>query len=187
MTDIRHMIPEHIPHLRRRALQLSWNDADADDLVNDCIVKAIEKSHLWRPGSNLRAWLSVILRNLFISRYRQQAVRPTLVEFDEATSTLRSEPRQEKAMEVSALQTAMNHLPRDQRGVVSLICLQGLSYQEAADEAGVPIGTIRSRLSRARQALEAEMESGSDNDAALRALASAAAKSGAPSAPPPAQ
>ncbi len=176
MTDIRHMIPEHIPHLRRRALQLSWNEADADDLVNDCIVKAIEKSHLWRPGSNLRAWLSVILRNLFISRYRQQAVRPTLVEFEESTSTLRSEPRQEKAMEVSALQSAMNNLPRDQRGVVSLVCLQGLSYQEAADQVGVPIGTIRSRLSRARQALEAEMESGADNEAALRALAGAGAQ-----------
>jgi len=164
-TDFRSALVDHVPALRRYALGLTRKREDADDLVHDCLAQAIRKQHLWRPGSNLKSWLFTLLHNLFINEYRRRKARGTEVPFD--TAYFRSEVTQGQPSDVtlSQLDRALGELPSEQREVVMLVSVQGFSYMEAAEIMQVPLGTIRSRLSRARGALRRRLAEGAERAA----------------------
>jgi RNA polymerase sigma-70 factor, ECF subfamily len=151
MTDIRPLIENEIPHLRRYALLLTRNGERADDLVQDALLRAIDRQELWRPGSNLRAWLFTILHNLFINSFRRSKREivsetgddPVIVHYgDQNGSMLRRD-----------LEKGLWSLPEDQRAVILLVALEEMSYQDVASVLGIPLGTVRSKLSRGRAAL----------------------------------
>lgn len=158
-------IEEEIPRLRRFARAMVRDATLADDLVQECLERALSRLHLWRPGTNLRAWLFTILRNLHINGVRR---RQPVVDIDaEAQAAIGAAPgSQFVRMELRDLRRALALLPNEQREVVLLIGLEGISYNEAADILGISIGTVKSRLSRGRRALRLLMEGESPSDAA---------------------
>ena len=148
-------LESEIPRLRRFALSLTGNRSEADDLVQDCLCRAIEKSVQWKPGTNLRAWLFTIQRNLFLTDIRRQK------RISDASPDLRQHSRentpgaQVDTIFADQVEEVLNSLPYEQREVVLLVGIEGMTYEEVATVVGVPIGTVRSRLSRAREALRA--------------------------------
>jgi RNA polymerase sigma-70 factor (ECF subfamily) len=158
-------IEEEIPRLRRFARAMVRDATLADDLVQECLERALSRLHLWRPGTNLRAWLFTILRNLHINGVRR---RQPVVDIDaEAQAAIGAAPgSQFVRMELRDLRRALALLPNEQREVVLLIGLEGISYNEAADILGISIGTVKSRLSRGRRALRLLMEGQNPSDAA---------------------
>ncbi len=153
-----------LPQLRRYARALSGDPAWADDLVQDTLERALNKSRLWRPDSNLRAWLLTLLRNLFIDQLR--ARREVAVDDESAPWQHQAAPAGEvDGLVLRDVQRALYRLPVEQREVLLLVGLEELSYQEAATVLGVPIGTVMSRLSRARERMRALL---SDEPAAER-------------------
>lgn len=142
-----------IPYLRRFARRMVWDPSRADDLVQECLLRALENAASWKPGSNLRGWLYVILRNTFCSEMRRARRRG-----ENFTSALTCrEPSipgdQESYFALAEVADACEHLAKEQREVLYLIVLDGCCYEDAARRLGVPIGTVRSRLARARAAL----------------------------------
>lgn len=158
MADIRVLIVEHIPHLRRYARVLLGDPDSADDLVQDCLARAIDRGESWQPGTNLRAWLFTILHNLFIDGKRRYAARPKLVSIDGQVASMSRPPNQTDTIELKILEAALNELPEEQHVTVLLVGLEGFTYEEASAVMGVPVGTVRSRLSRAREALRQAMQ-----------------------------
>jgi RNA polymerase sigma-70 factor (ECF subfamily) len=150
-TDL--MVAE-IPYLRRYARALTRNMAAADDLVQDALVRGIASFGQFQPGTNLRAWLLTIVHNCFIDSTRK-AARARLGDkaAEERMSGFYTRPNQIANLELADLQTALASLPEEQRTTLILVALEDMSYEEAAAVTGVPVGTIRSRLSRARHSL----------------------------------
>ncbi len=157
-------IEAEIPRLRRFARAMVRDATLADDLVQECLERALSRLHLWRPGSNLRAWLFTILRNLHINGIRR---RQTVVDIDgEGQAAIgAASGAQIVRLELRDLRRALSMLPNEQREVVLLIGLEGISYGEAADILNISIGTVKSRLSRGRRALRLLMEGKIPNDA----------------------
>ena len=151
-ADWRETIMSFIPSLRAFAFSLSRNSADADDLVQETLAKAWAHRARFEPGSNLRAWLFTILRN---SWYTGAAKRRREVPDEEGryAAGLTAEASQEWTAELTALQAALNALPPEHREAIVMVGAAGLSYQEAADIAGCAVGTIKSRVNRARHRL----------------------------------
>ena len=149
-------VQAHLAGLRRYARALTRDDAAADDIVQDALVRAIERSDTFRPGASLRAWLASIVHNVFVSTRRREAAEARR---DEAFADLRpaapDSGDQEHAAQLASVADGFHALPEAQRAVLHLVAVEGLSYQEAAAALDVPIGTIMSRLSRARAALRA--------------------------------
>lgn len=144
----------HIQRLRRYALFLCRDHADADDLVQDTLVKAIARAELFRPGTDLRIWLFSILHNTFISGTRSPERRRRVTPEGDVTDYLgRVEATQENRAELQGVLRALERLPEDQRRVILLVSLDGLTTDEAAETLGLPVGTVRSRLARGREAL----------------------------------
>jgi len=148
-TAVRGEILATLPTLRAFAISLCGNVDRADDLVQETIVRAIANIESFHPGTNMPAWLFTILRNLFRSEYRK---RRREVEDAEGTyvDSLRSYPDQESRVELDELRDALVTLPADQREALILVAASGFSYQEAADICGCAVGTIKSRVNRAR-------------------------------------
>lgn len=143
-----------IPALRRYAAALLRNRHDADDLVHDCLVRALDKLHTRRDDADVRAWLFAILHNLFISQLRRAKARPAGESLDEThEAALSMRPDQENALQWRDLIRGLNALPVEQRSVILLISIEDLSYADAATVLGVPIGTVMSRLARGRERL----------------------------------
>lgn len=146
-------IVEHIPRLRRYARALAGDSHRADDLVQDTLERALAKFHLWRHGSDLRAWMFAIMHNVFINQLKARRE----LALDETTQAgLESAPRSDP-LELRDLDAALRRLPAEQREVLLLVGLEQLSYAEASQALGVPVGTVMSRLSRARERLRALM------------------------------
>jgi RNA polymerase sigma-70 factor (ECF subfamily) len=141
-----------IPALRAFAWSLSHNGSDADDLVQDTLVKAWTNREKFEPGTNLRAWLFTILRNTYYSAIlrRRREVRD---ETGEYAGTLRTPPTQEWSIAMRALQAALQKLPAEHREALILVGAAGLSYEEVAEICGCALGTIKSRVNRARARL----------------------------------
>lgn len=156
-------IEAEIPRLRRFARAMVRDATLADDLVQECLERALSRLHLWRPGSNLRAWLFTILRNLHINGIRR---RQAVVDIDgEGQAAIgAASGAQIVRLELRDLRRALGMLPNEQREVVLLIGLEGISYGEAADILGISIGTVKSRLSRGRRALRLLMEGRTPSD-----------------------
>lgn len=160
-----------IPALRRYAAALLRNREDADDLVHDCLVRALDKLHTRRDDADVRAWLFAIMHNLFISQLRRAKARPATDPLDdthEAAVTLR--PDQENNLHWRDLIRGLNRLPVEQRTVVLLVSVEDLSYAEAASVLGVPIGTVMSRLARGRERLRQYTDNADEVRPALRRI-----------------
>jgi RNA polymerase sigma-70 factor (ECF subfamily) len=141
-----------MPALRRYALALTRSPEDSQDLVHDLVALAIQKQHLWRPGSNLRAWLFTLQHNIFINQRRRSAGR-TSTPIEEETLTFSVEADQEEKVSLMQTEAALQAIPAPQRIVVILVFVRGFSYAEAAQILNIPLGTVRSRLARAREHL----------------------------------
>lgn len=141
-----------IPALRAFAWSLSHNGSDADDLVQDTLIKAWTNKDKFEPGTNLRAWLFTILRNTYYTHVlrRRREVRD---ETGEYAGTLKSPPTQDWSVAMHALQAALQKLPAEHREALILVGAAGLSYEEAAEICGCALGTIKSRVNRARARL----------------------------------
>jgi len=145
-------VNELIPRLRRYARALTGERSAADDLVQDTLERAWTKLHLWRSGSDLRAWLFTIMHNVHVNQVRSRAATPTLpLDDDMPDAPVRD--TQADMLEVRDIDAALRRLPVEQREVLLLVALEHLSYQETADTLGIPIGTVMSRLARARDRL----------------------------------
>lgn len=142
-----------IPNLRRYALALTRDVSAANDLVQECLTRALSRPHLWQEDTNLRAWLFTILHNEHVNRVRRTVREGLTVLLPEAEPALSTAPDQEKRLEIRDLDRALGKLPLEQRAVVLLVGLEGLRYDKVAEILGVPTGTVRSRLSRGRAAL----------------------------------
>ena len=145
---------ELIPRLRRYARALAGDRASADDLVQDTLERAWSKLHLYRRGTDLRAWLFTVMHNVHVNKIR--AARSTDV-LEEDMPELALRPPQADALLVRDLERAVARLPVDQRAVLLLVTLEDMRYEEVARTLGIPIGTVMSRLSRAREKLRAMM------------------------------
>jgi RNA polymerase sigma factor (sigma-70 family) len=145
---------ELIPRLRRYARALVGDRSGADDLVQDTLERAWAKLHLYRRGTDLRAWLFTVMHNVHVNRVR--ATRATDLLRDEMPE-LAQDGAQGDALLMRDLDRAIARLPADQRAVLLLITLEEMSYEEVARTLGIPIGTVMSRLSRAREKLRGLM------------------------------
>jgi RNA polymerase sigma-70 factor, ECF subfamily len=153
MTDIQHMIEAEIPRMRRYARALVRDVEGADDLVQESLARALAKRHLWQDGTNLRAWLFTILHNQHVNQIRRSIRVGTTVDIDDAASLLGLPASQDKRLELRDLDRALGRLAAEQRTVILLVGLEGMLYTDIAALLGVPVGTVRSRLSRGRQEL----------------------------------
>jgi RNA polymerase sigma-70 factor (ECF subfamily) len=157
-------VAPHLPSLRRYALVLLRQDETrADDLVQDCLVRALSRWHLWRQPGNLRAWLFTIMHNIYVNDIARAAIRPSIVELTELTPGIGTPPGQGDHLALRDVANGLEKLPEDQRQVLLLVGLEGFSYEEAASITGAPIGTVMSRLSRGRQRLRAYLDGGEDS------------------------
>jgi RNA polymerase sigma factor (sigma-70 family) len=145
---------ELIPRLRRYARALVGDRSSADDLVQDTLERAWAKLHLYRRGTDLRAWLFTVMHNVHVNKVR--ALRPTDT-LDDEMPELALRPAQGDALLVRDLDRAVALLPAEQRAVLLLVTLEDMSYEEVAHTLGIPMGTVMSRLSRAREKLRALM------------------------------
>jgi len=156
--DYARLLEEQIPALRRYAFALVRDHDAADDLVQDSLERALSRRYLRHPEGDLRAWLFTILRNLYISAYRTRKRRDVWKTIDEAQSSI--EPEQEAGLQARDVLTAIDQLPEEQKSLLLLISVEDLSYEQAARVLAIPIGTVMSRLFRARQRLRTVMEDG---------------------------
>lgn len=150
--DYEQVLP-YIPNLRRYARALVGDRDAADDLVQDTLERAVRKFHLWRPG-DLRAWLFSIMHNVFVNQVRSR--RPTGPEPEE--SDLVEPATAAWSAEVRDIEAGLARLPAEQREVLLMVSLEGLSYEEVSRALGVPVGTVMSRLFRAREKLRRHLE-----------------------------
>jgi len=139
-----------IPRLRRYARALAGDKAAADDLVQDTLERAWAKLHLYRRGTDLRAWMFTVMHNVFVNQLR--ASRPG-VQLEDDMPELSRPARESESLELRDLDRAIRRLPPEQREVLLLVVLEDMSYDEAARTLGIPIGTVMSRLARAREKL----------------------------------
>jgi RNA polymerase sigma-70 factor, ECF subfamily len=153
VADIYRDIEAEIPRLRRYARALVRDATAADDLVQDCLARALGKLHLWQAGTDLRAWLFTILHNQYVNQVRRSVREGATVGLSEGEPLLTHAPHQGRSLELRDLERAMARLPDEQRSVILLVGLEGMRYEEVAAVLGVPVGTVRSRLSRGREAL----------------------------------
>jgi len=158
MNEFGRHLESEIPRLRRYARALTRNTAKADDLVQSSLVRALEKQHLWQPGSNLRAWLFTILHNQHVNDVRHSLREGSLGPVEDAEPVWRVEPVVDASLQLRDLQRGINTLSYEQREVLLLVGLEGMRYEQVADILGIPVGTVRSRLSRARTALRLLMD-----------------------------
>jgi RNA polymerase sigma-70 factor (ECF subfamily) len=146
-------ILEHLPRLRRYARALTGERAAADDLVQDTVERALSRAVLFKHGSRLDAWLLTIMHHLYLSQMRQATARPQLTSFEDLHAEPAASTSGVESLELRDLQRALAKLPLEQREVLLLIALEEFSYEHAAEILGIPLGTVMSRLSRARQRL----------------------------------
>ncbi len=138
-----------VPSLRAFAMSLTGHPDRADDLVQDTLVRAVSNIHRFEAGTNLNAWLFTILRNLFHSEYRKR--RREIEDADGSyAARLSAPPEQGARLDFEDFRKALAHIPVDQREALLLVGAEGLSYEEAAEVCGVAVGTIKSRVNRAR-------------------------------------
>jgi RNA polymerase sigma-70 factor (ECF subfamily) len=148
---MKQLFGEHIPRLRRYARALVGNRTRADDLVQDTLERAWSRRHLWRPGSDLRAWMFTIMHNVYVNDVRRHAGAKQ-VAYDEELVEAQHAP-QGDPLAMRDLARALEQLPEEYREVLLLVGLEQLRYEEAAEVLGVPLGTVMSRLSRGRERL----------------------------------
>jgi RNA polymerase sigma-70 factor (ECF subfamily) len=166
MTEFARLLETEIPRLRRYARALTRDVTRADDLVQNCLTRAVAKQHLWQPGTDLRAWLFTILHNQHVNDVRRSVREGVNVAVEEMAPVLSVYPSVMGTLQLRDLEAAMTKLPQEQRQVILLVGLEGLRYEEVALILNVPVGTVRSRLSRGRDQLRRLMEIDDEAEAA---------------------
>ena len=151
MSDHESLITQHIPRLRRYARALTGDRAAADDLVQDTLERALSRFHLWRQGSDLRAWLFTIMHNIYVNQARSRIRHPHETLDEPAAEALHA--REPDWAELRDIDDALSRLPGEQRAVLLLVGLEQFTYEEAARVLEIPLGTVMSRLSRGRERL----------------------------------
>ena len=160
-ADFTTVVAPVICELRRYARSLTRNRADAEDLLQDTLLRAYNKFHLWTPGTNIAGWLSVVMKRVFLSQFerRGRMVAVPAEDFDALRFEVRDHavgpqpPSQEDVLDLIRLGKAIDGLQRHHRELVEAVAINGDSYEEAAHAFHIPIGTVRSRLGRARDHL----------------------------------
>ena len=157
MSEFARLLETEIPRLRRYARALTRDPSRADDLVQSCLVRAIAKEHLWQPGTDLRAWLFTILHNQHVNDIRRSVREGAGLPVEEIGAILTVPPNAVDSLQLRDLEKAIATLPIEQRQVILLVGLEGMHYEKVAAILRVPIGTVRSRLSRGRETLRRKM------------------------------
>jgi RNA polymerase sigma-70 factor, ECF subfamily len=173
--EVRERMVAVLPRLRRFAYALTGSAEQGDDLVQDACLRALSRIDQWQPGTRLDSWMYRIAQNIWLDRVRASKVRGEVVDVEVAEELVGSDGRvvTESELTLKAVDAALSRLTAEQRAVIALVCIEGVSYKQAAEIAGVPIGTVMSRLARARRALNAHL-----NPPARAAQARPAAKTG---------
>jgi RNA polymerase sigma-70 factor, ECF subfamily len=153
--DFRLQLVEFLPRLRRFAQALTGDRDKGDDLVQETCARALARAAQWEPGTRLDSWMFRIAQNIWLDQRRAHKVRGDAAAIDEAYDLAGEDGRAvtESRLTLAEVQAGIAELPADQQVIIALICVDGLSYKEAADVLDVPIGTVMSRLARARRAL----------------------------------
>ena len=166
MPTFRQNVEATIPALRRYARALTRDVSRADDLVQSCLTRAVAKQHLWQPGTDLRAWLFTILHNQHVNDVRRSVREGINVAVEEMAPVLTVQSNAVAVLQLRDLEAAIARLPQEQRQVILLVGLEGMRYEEVAEILGVPVGTVRSRLSRGRDQLRRLMDMGDETPTA---------------------
>lgn len=156
VEQIRESIVALLPRLRRFARTLTRHAADADDLVQLSVERALLRHEQWRPESRFESWMFGIMRNAWIDEARARGRRSEIFAAEEAGENVGAATT-EAEVRLLSVQRAVAALPEEQRMAVALVLIEGLSYKEAADILDVPMGTVTSRLARGREALQAAL------------------------------
>jgi RNA polymerase sigma-70 factor (ECF subfamily) len=157
MNEVAERIEEHVPALQRYALSLARNAVAADDLVQDCVVRALTKAKLYKTGTNLRAWLFTILHNLHVSEIRRSGKWKQPADPEAALEKLSVPASQTASVMLRAVGKAMIALPGPQYLILFSVGVEGKSYKEVSCEFHIPVGTVKSRCFRAREALQRDL------------------------------
>ena len=145
---------KEMPNLRKFALRLTGNGPDADDLLQSTVLRAMEKEHLFQTGTDLFKWSSKIMYNLFVTDYRRKVRFETQYDPESYIEKESVNDSQEVKVELAEVTEAMNQLSPDHKEILVLVCVNGMRYHEVAESLDIPVGTVRSRLSRARECLQ---------------------------------
>lgn len=158
MNQVYHDIELYIPQLNTYALSITRNGTAAEDLVQDCLTRALAKADMFKPGTNLRAWLFTIMHNLHASHMRKRPGPGQLVESDAAPIAISELPRQDQRLAVRTVAEAFEELPPLQRRTLKMATIEGRPYEEIAKELHVSVGTVKSRVARGRETLRESLE-----------------------------
>ncbi len=153
MDDFKRQLVEQIPVLMRFATALTGNISTAEDLLQDSLERVLSRRHLWDQSRSLKTWLFTIMRNIYIDRYRRNKNSPSFEPLNPDSDIQGVSPSHDEHLATHELNAALTQLPLEQREVILLVGLEGLGYKEVSDILNVPLGTIMSRLHRARQQL----------------------------------
>ena len=171
MSDFNQLVEREIPRLRRYARALTRSVDRADDLVQDTLLRALAKAHLWQPGTDLRAWLFTVMHNQHVNLVRRAMRDEGTVDIEQMSSSLAATTDPTGSRQLHELEQALGCLPQEQREVILLVGLEGMSYETAAEILCVPVGTVRSRLSRGRDALRRRMGLSAGDERGFKPLA----------------
>jgi len=168
--EFRERMVAFLPRLRRFAYALSGDAAQADDLAQDACVRALMHRDQWQAGTKFESWMFRITQNLWIDKRRSVKSRGVHQDIDSVVEPAGVDGRDvtEGRLTLAAVMKGMEVLSDDQRALMALVCIEGASYKEAAEALGVPIGTVMSRLARARQTLHAQLVPAAQVPASLK-------------------
>lgn len=155
MASLNDQIVEALPHLKRYAWFLERNHAQAEDLVQDCVERALAKSELFQEGTNMRAWMFTMMRNIFINGKRRRTIADRHLDGLKLDGFPTQSPSQFHSAMLSRTQAAIETLSQEEREAVMALAVEQRAYEEMAAANGAPTGTLKSRLSRARSKLRA--------------------------------
>ena len=153
MKTFSDLLIENIPHLRRYARSLTQDLQQSEDLVQDCLDRAWSRQSQWQKGSNIRAWLFTILHNLHVNTMRNRHRTGDWETYEPTETADLKQPGQEGMLQLRDLETALLSLSDGQREILMLVCVEGMSYEEVSQVLGIALGTVMSRLHRARESL----------------------------------
>lgn len=144
-------------NLLKFALRLTGNKSDADDLLQSTFLRALEKADYFEEGTSLRKWASKIMFNMFVTEYRRKTKFETQYDPEPYILAQSISAPQDHQVELHSVGDAMNKLSDDHRQILMMVCVKDMPYQEVSDALNIPVGTVRSRLSRARESLQMEL------------------------------
>jgi RNA polymerase sigma-70 factor (ECF subfamily) len=150
--------------LRKFAFRLTQNMADAEDLLQSTLLRAMEKKHLFQEGTNLFSWSSKIMYNLFVTAYRRKTKFESQYDPESYIEKESVDAHQDVKMELKDVNRAMRNVSDEHREILIMVCAKGMQYAEVSEALQIPIGTVRSRLSRARESLQSELMNSNNNN-----------------------